>query len=124
MGRHAAIARRFYEEVWNQRREAAIDELMAPDLVGKMEGGDVAGPAQFKQMRQELLQAFPDLNLTVEDVIEEGDKVVVRWSVIGTHRGPLAGTPPTNRPPKWRSERPACGKRCVNYRAGTSRRLF
>lgn len=97
MGANATLARRFYEEVWNERREATIDAMMAGDMRGKMEDRDVAGPAEFKQARREMLAAFPDLRITVEDVIEQDDKVAVRWSVVGTHAGALAGLPPTNR---------------------------
>jgi steroid delta-isomerase-like uncharacterized protein len=44
-----------------------------------------------------LLEAFPDLHLTVEDMIAEGDKVVVRNTVTGTHRGEYMGLPPTGK---------------------------
>jgi steroid delta-isomerase-like uncharacterized protein len=97
MGVNADIARRFYDEVWNQRREATIDELITADMVGRMEGADVTGPAEFKAVRHEMLQAFPDLRMTVEDVLEDGDRVTVRWAVQGTHTGALAGIAATGR---------------------------
>ena len=52
---------------------------------------------EFKDARRELLEVFPNLAITVEDVVEQNDKVVVRWSVQATHRGPGFGVPATNR---------------------------
>lgn len=95
MADNAAIARTFYDDVWNKRREATIDALIAPDLVGTMEGQDVMSPAEFKAQWRELTGAFPDLRMTVDDVIADGDKVAVRWQVSGTHSGPFAGLAPT-----------------------------
>jgi steroid delta-isomerase-like uncharacterized protein len=95
MADNAAIARAFYDDVWNKRREAAIDAVIAPGLVGKMEGSDVSSPAEFKAAWRELTGAFPDLRMTVDDVIADGDKVAVRWQVDGTHTGTFAGLAPT-----------------------------
>jgi steroid delta-isomerase-like uncharacterized protein len=96
MATHAELARRWYEEVWNIRREATIDELMAADVVGYMEGQTIRSVTEFKRARQLLLDAFPDLAMTVEDVIEEGPKAVVRWQVTATHRGEFLGIAPAN----------------------------
>lgn len=97
MPHHAAVlARRWFEEVWNDRREEAVDELMAPDAVGHMEGGDVAGPNGFREVRAVFLAALPDMHITVEDVIAEGSQAVVRWRVRGTHAGELLGIAPTH----------------------------
>jgi len=93
----AILGRRWFEEVWNQRREEAIDELMAPDAVGHMEGGDVAGPQGFREVRALFLHALPDMYITVEDVLADGDQAVVRWRVRGTQTGELMGVPPSHR---------------------------
>lgn len=93
----AVLGRRWFEEVWNDRREEAIDELMAPDAVGHMEGGDVAGPQGFREVRAVFLNALPDMHITVEDVLSEGDRAVVRWRVRATHTGDLLGIPPSHR---------------------------
>jgi predicted ester cyclase len=90
------IARRWFEEVWNARRDETVDELMLPQSVGHMEGGEVRGPGDFKAARRELLAAFPDIRVTVEDMVSDGDKVVVRWAASGTHRGEALGLTPTN----------------------------
>ncbi|MEK6375056.1 MAG: ester cyclase [Acidobacteriota bacterium] len=98
MANHAAIlGRRWFEEVWNERREEAIDELMAPDAVGHMEGGDVAGPQGFREVRAIFLNALPDMHITVEDVLSDGDQAVVRWRVRATHTGELLGVAPSQR---------------------------
>lgn len=98
----AAVARRWFEEVWNQRREATVHELMLPSGVGHLEGGTVQGVEQFLAMRALLLEAFPDLRITVEDLIAHGDDVAVRWNVTGTHRGASLGFSATHRPVAFR----------------------
>jgi steroid delta-isomerase-like uncharacterized protein len=55
------------------------------------------GPQLLKEAFARLLQAYPDLHITVEDVIEEGDKIVTRNTVTGTHEGEYMGVPPTGR---------------------------
>lgn len=91
------LARRWFEEVWNQRRGATVTELLAPGAPGHMEGAEIVGPEQFLQARAALLEAFPDIQVTVEATIGEGNDAVVRWSARGTHRGDGLGLPATNR---------------------------
>lgn len=88
---NAALARRWFDEVWNQRRDATVVELLADPCDGHMEGGDVRGPRDFLAARAALLGAFPDLRVTVDGTIAEGDEVAVRWSASGTHRGEQMG---------------------------------
>ncbi len=90
------LGRRWFEEVWNERRDEAIDELMASNAVGHMEGGDVHGPAEFRNARAVFLNALPDMHITVEGVLSQGDQAVVRWRVQATHTGELLGIPPTH----------------------------
>ena len=95
-----AIVRRWFEEVWNQGREETIDELFAPHAVGYGLGDtDVTtrGPAEFKIFANNLRGALPDIHMKIEDSIAEGDKVTVRISVEGTHKGGNLGVPPTGR---------------------------
>jgi predicted ester cyclase len=91
------LGRRWFEEVWNQRKDEAIEELMAPNAVAHMEGGDVHGPAEFLKARAMFLSALPDLHITVEEVIGHGHHAAVRWHVRATHTGELFGIAPTNR---------------------------
>ena len=73
-----------------------MDELVADDFVDHSPPPDVsADKAGMKQIVQMFRTAFPDLKLTVEDTIAEGDKVAVRVVTSGTHKGELMGIPPT-----------------------------
>jgi steroid delta-isomerase-like uncharacterized protein len=94
-----ALSRRWFEEVWNKRRAEAIDELLAPDGVPhglEPQGNPPArGPAAFRPFWERFCGAFPDLKITVEDVIAEGGKTAVRFSFRGTHRGHHLGVPPS-----------------------------
>lgn len=103
MGTNADIARRWFREVWTDGGEHTVDELLAPDAIGWMEGGRVVQCCQdFKDGRRQLLDVFPDLAVSVEDVVEEDDKVVVRWQVQATHSGAGLGLEPTGRPVSFR----------------------
>ena len=94
----AQTAVRWFEEVWNQRREATIDELLSSRSVCHTESGPIVGPEQFRAgMYGPFLSAFPDMKVTVEDVIAEGDRAVVRWSATATHTGDGLGILPTGR---------------------------
>jgi steroid delta-isomerase-like uncharacterized protein len=90
------IGRRWFEEVWNQRRGDAIATLMAPHACGYLEGGlMVKGPAEFAAFHQQLLGTIPDLQITIERLIGEGDEVCIKWSGAGTHTGAGMGFAPT-----------------------------
>jgi len=93
-----AVARRVLEEAASQHKLELVDELLAPDYVLH----DPANPMvrdreTFKQFLGGHYTAFPDVKWTIEDVVAEGDKVVVRWTLTGTHQGPLLGIPPTGK---------------------------
>jgi steroid delta-isomerase-like uncharacterized protein len=79
--------------------EKAVDEFVAPDaLIRTPLPIDATGAELAKQVWRQLLQAFPDLHVTVEDLIAEDDKVVCRNTVTGTHNGETMGLAPTGRP--------------------------
>src|SRR5215467_13080150 len=88
-----AIARRLIEEAWNQGNLAAVDELLAHDHVPhhSLIGDHPPSRELYKQFITRTRAAFPDLHATIEDQIAEGDKVVTRWSVQGTHHGSFRG---------------------------------
>ncbi len=96
------LVHRWFDEVWNQGREATIDELFGPDCVayGLGEGEvEARGPAEFKTFWRGVRDAFPDVKITIQDTITQGDKVVVRVILRGTHKGKGGfGIDPTNRP--------------------------
>ena len=81
---NARLARRWFEEVWNQDKPETVTELLHPNVVGQMEGRVVRSPEEFLQARQELLTALPDLRVEVQAVISEGDEVAVRWAAKAT----------------------------------------
>jgi steroid delta-isomerase-like uncharacterized protein len=97
------LARRWFEEVWNQRRTDTIDELLTDESVSYSESGPLRGKQEFKERAHAVfLSAFPDLRITVEGTVAEGDEVVVRWSVTGTHLGDGLGFPATGRAVSFR----------------------
>ena len=75
-----------------------IDEFYAPDVVWHEPDQEIQGLEQAKQFVTRCKTAFPDLNVTVADVIAEGDKTVTRWTVRGTHQGDIEEFgPPTGK---------------------------
>ena len=101
-GSNAELARRWFEEVWNQRRDSTVHELLHPQIVGYMEGGEVHSPGDYIGARAALLDGLPDLRVTVEAVASEGNDVAVRWSAQGTHRGAGLGFPASQRTASFR----------------------
>ncbi|MEE8472851.1 MAG: ester cyclase [Dehalococcoidia bacterium] len=92
------IERRFMEEVWTKGNLAAVDELVATNYVDHTPMPDVSPDLQgVKQFATVVRAAFPDWNPTIEDIIAEGDKVVVRFTGRGTHKGEFMGIPPTGK---------------------------
>jgi steroid delta-isomerase-like uncharacterized protein len=89
------LGRRWFEQVWNQRRRDAIAEMLAPEAVLHESGIDSIGPEGFYPFYDRLRGTFPDLQIDVEDTIAEGDKVCVRWSCTATHGGDGLGVAPT-----------------------------
>jgi steroid delta-isomerase-like uncharacterized protein len=94
------LIKRWFDEVWNQGRESTIDELLAATAVAHGLGDtevDIRGPAEFKPFVRNLRGSFPDIHITIEDSVAEGDKVMVRVRVDATHKGIGLGVPPTGR---------------------------
>jgi predicted ester cyclase len=96
-----ALARRLYAEVISQGNLAAVDELVSSDFIEHNVLPVPPGRESFKQFVTMLHAAFADLVFTVEDLIGEGDKVVVRGGVRGVHRGVFRGIAPTGKPVHW-----------------------
>ncbi len=89
-----ALVRRFYEEI-NQHTLAAVDQLCAPNFVLN---GHTQGIEGFKQVLSTyFITAVPDIQMTIEDMIAEGEKVAARLTLRGTHAGDLWGIPPTGK---------------------------
>ena len=97
-----ALIQRWFEEVWNQGNSKTIDELLDENGVvhGLMDanGQPVSGLKAFHDFHDQFRGAFPDLYISVDDVISEGDRVVARCSVRGKHTGESLGFAATNAP--------------------------
>lgn len=93
-----AIVRRWVDEVWNQGRLEAIDELAAPDFVMHYfaMNSDI-DLAVYKQLFALFSTAFADVNMEIEDLLVEGDKVTARVLQQATHVGELMGVPPSGK---------------------------
>ena len=94
-----AIVRRFLQEGINKGNAEIADELFSPDFISHFVGvpGPLHGVEAWKQLSSGYFTAFPDLHVTAEDYIAEGDKVVARWTWRGTHLGAMMGIPPTSK---------------------------
>jgi len=98
------IVRRFFNEVWNQRRLELLDELVAPNCVThqlRSAAGPIPsaprGPSASRKHISTWLKAFPDITVTIEHQTALESEVVSWVTMRGTHRGEWQGFPPTNR---------------------------
>jgi steroid delta-isomerase-like uncharacterized protein len=93
------LVRRFYEDAWNKHNPAVVDEIYAADFIDR--SPDIPGIAHtrdgLKQFMGAYLRAFPDANLTVDDQLVDGDRVVTRWTGRGTQTGELMDLAPTGK---------------------------
>ena len=81
------LARRWFDEVINQRRVDAVDEIYAPDYVHHGTGGTDASRDESRAIARRLLAASADRRASVLDQLEEGDRVATRWESVGTYEG-------------------------------------
>jgi predicted ester cyclase len=93
---HQTVFARVIEEGFNRGNFAAWDDCFAPTY-GEHQFGLPPTLAGFKQMIGGLRAAFPDLRLTIEATVEQGDTLWARMSARGTHQGPFMGLPPTGK---------------------------
>jgi steroid delta-isomerase-like uncharacterized protein len=93
-----SIVRRWIEEGWNKHNLSVVDEIYAPNFVQhEPEPQTVNSSEALKQYLSAYFTAFPDLSLSIEDLLAEGDKVVRRFVSNGTHTGPFMGMPATGK---------------------------
>lgn len=96
------LVKRWFDEVWNKGRAEAIDEMFAPDGIAHGLSDDPAapmrGPAAFRPYQETLRGAFPNIEVVIEDLIAEGDKVVARCSVRARHTGDHLGVAASGAP--------------------------
>jgi steroid delta-isomerase-like uncharacterized protein len=95
-----ALAHQFLEEVFNQGNMSRFNELVAPDFVEHEEvpPGVPRNREGVAMLLTMLRSAFPDFKATIDDMIAEGDKVVVRMTWTGTQQGEFMGMPPSGKP--------------------------
>ena len=90
--------RRFMEEVFNKGNLKAADEFMSKSFIEHNPfPGQGPGVEGFKQVMSALRQAFPDLSLAVDDIFADGEKVVIRSTMKGTHKGNFMKMPPSGK---------------------------
>lgn len=92
-----ALVQRWFDEVWTEGRVASIDALMAPSCMVHGLGEDTRGPEGFKPFHAAYRSAFPDVKISVDHMVAEGDVVAARWSGTGTHSGDGLGFPATGK---------------------------
>ena len=100
-----AVVRRAFEEVANEGDMTTVDEIIAPEFVRHdLAGGPEAhGPEGVKRLIAGLRAGFPDLQVTIDDIFSDGEKVVVRFTTRGTHSGSFMGIAATGREATWNS---------------------
>jgi predicted ester cyclase len=96
------VAREWFQRVWNEHSEAAIDELLASDArmygLPTPDGKPIAGNAGFKPFHRSFVSAFPDMRIQVVRTVTEGEYVAVHCRCTGTHAGHGLDVAPTQNP--------------------------
>lgn len=94
-----AIIRRWLEEGWTNGNLSVADELIDPDFIAHVAGGQAvpSGPDGVRQIVTAWRTGFPDGRMVIDDLIGVADKVVIRMTWRGTHQGDFYGIAPTNR---------------------------
>src|ERR1700692_4805200 len=101
MPTNSDLIRQWFEQVWNQGHEQTIDDLCAKNAVGHgqtADGSDIVGPDRFREFWQAFRAAFTSFHVEIHQTIEEGEIVIVRWTITMTHSGPFLGIAPTAKP--------------------------
>jgi predicted SnoaL-like aldol condensation-catalyzing enzyme len=100
---NVAIARQWHEEVFNNGNPAALQDILGPTVAHHAAGGypDGMQPGEVAAMMDDFLAAFPDLRITLDDLIVEDDTVVERYTATGTQSGPLGELSATGRTVTW-----------------------
>jgi steroid delta-isomerase-like uncharacterized protein len=94
-----SLMRRWYREVWRDGKNQTVYELLASDASLRGQAGpeqQIRGPEGFVAFADQIRNAFPDIEVAIEDIFAEDDKVAVRWVATGTHKGDGLGFPPSH----------------------------
>jgi predicted ester cyclase len=92
-----AILRAHIEQIWNRKDASGIERFIAPDYRGFDAEEAISGIEGYKHHFETLTTAFPDLRITIEVILEGGDRAAARYVVEATHRGTFGEIPPTGR---------------------------
>ncbi len=93
---NTTLIKRFFNEVWNERRIETIDEILSPDFIGHYEHETIQGINSWKEKIYEtLIKAIPDFHVEVKDVVADRDMVVTRWQAKGVLSEELFGVSPS-----------------------------
>jgi predicted ester cyclase len=98
---NSRLLRRWFQEVWNDRKEAVIDELMPPDVKAYGLDDNPVDREGFRATWRFFLDTFDSLVVDVQDVIAQGDKTAARIVVTGVHSGDGLGVAPTGKPVRF-----------------------
>ena len=97
-GNKNQMASDFTEEIWDKGNFKIADEILSMDFIDHDPvTGQLPGLNGYKQMVKDFRDAFPNLRVKNEDVIVEGNKIVVSWTAYGIQSGHLMNIPPTNK---------------------------
>jgi steroid delta-isomerase-like uncharacterized protein len=94
---YKTIARRFVEEIFNQRKTEAAKNFVTPDIIYHGVAEEVRSLEEFKKWVAEDLSAFPDMKITILDDFGEENKLALRWSLKATHDKDFADFPATHK---------------------------
>lgn len=88
-----------YLEIWNEGKIEVVDEIFSPEYVlhDYSLGKEYTSLDEYKSFVKRNRTAFPDLNVSIDETVVEGNKLVIRWTMTGTHEGPLGEVPPTGK---------------------------
>jgi steroid delta-isomerase-like uncharacterized protein len=98
LGANRALVRRFIEDFWAGGDLSRVEEFLAPDYIEhNLLPGQEPGLEGYKRRFLALRAAFPDVRITIDDMLAEGDRVLARVTIEGTHLGPFLGQPASGR---------------------------
>lgn len=95
-----ALMQRWFEEVWNQGKESTIDELFRPQRQAHglpTPDSTLIGPEAFKAFHRQFQNAFGNLHVEIRDILAEGNRVALHWTLTANHSGDGLGFPATGR---------------------------
>jgi steroid delta-isomerase-like uncharacterized protein len=92
-----SVARRYFDEIWNRGDHRAIENLVAPNVIGHVNGTTLHGRETLKERLAALHALYATPRFAIEEILTDRTRVLVRWSFRGTHAGPYRGLAPSGR---------------------------